>query len=104
MMKWILVLLAAGAAAPVGAQVPWNPRAPENNQLRPSFNYGTVEEVLGAIGAKYQRNASTPARPLIVVTFPNGRRAVISLLSCTPDGSACKARGIQASWVAPPGV
>lgn len=93
--------LGAGTAQ---AQVPWNPRAPENAQVRPSFNYATVEEVLGAIGAKYQRNAASPARPLIVATFPNGRRAVISLLSCTPDGSACKALGIQASWVAPPGV
>ena len=93
--------LAAGTAQ---AQVPWNPRAPENNQLRPSFNYGTVEEVLSAIGAKYQRNASSPARPLIVATFPNGRRAVISLLSCNADASACKALGIQASWVTPAGV
>ncbi len=103
-MKWILAMLAAGTAASAAAQVPWNPRAPENNQLRPSFNFATVEEVLGAIGAKYQRNATSPARPLIVATFPNGRRAVISLLSCTPDGSACKALGIQSSWVTPPGV
>src|SRR6185503_2404184 len=44
-MKWIMALLAAGAATPAVAQVPWNPRAPENNQVRSSFNYGTVEEV-----------------------------------------------------------
>jgi hypothetical protein len=40
----------------------------------------------------------------MIATFPNGKRAVISLLSCTPDGAACKAMGIQASWNAPAGV
>ena len=67
------------SAAPAQAQVPWNPRAPENNQVRPSFNYATVEEVLNAIGARHERSGTSPARPLIVVTFANGRRAVLSL-------------------------
>ena len=86
----------------VGAQTPWNPRAPENNQHRPAFNNATVEEVLNAIGARHQR-AGTPARPLIAVTFANNRRAVISLLSCNADGSACRALGIQSSWNPPAG-
>lgn len=91
-------------AAEAGAQVPWNPRAPENNQLLPTFNLTTVEEVLASIRASYQRQGNDPARPLIVATFPNGKRAVISLLSCSPNGSACKAMGIQASWNAPAGA
>jgi hypothetical protein len=92
------------SASTIHAQVPWNPRAPENSQLRPSFNYATVEEVLNAIGARYQRSGANPARPLIVAAFPNGRRAVLSFLSCTPDGAACKALGIQASWIVPAGA
>jgi hypothetical protein len=105
-MRFVLAALplAAALSGPAAAQVPWNPRAPENNQLRPAFNNANVEEVLAAIGARYQRSGTSPARPLIVVTFPNGRRAVVSLLSCTPDGSACKALGIQSSWITPPGV
>ena len=30
-------------------------------------------------------------RPLIVATFPNGKRAVLSLLSCTSNGASCAA-------------
>jgi hypothetical protein len=104
---WLTMMALPALSAIAGAaqaQVPWNPRAPENGQIRPAFNYTTVEEVLGAIGARFQRSGTGPARPLIVATFPNGRRAVISLLSCTPDGTACKALGIQSSWVTPPGV
>ena len=96
-----LSALTAGGAA---AQVPWNPRALENNQLRPTFNNATVEEVLAAIGARHQRSGSSPARPLIAVAFANNRRAVISLLSCNGDGSACRALGIQSSWNAPAGA
>jgi hypothetical protein len=92
------------STAPAPAQVPWNPRAPENNQLLPTFNYATVEAVLTSIRAGHQRQSSDPARPLIVAAFPNGKRAVISLLSCTPNGAACKALGIQASWNVPAGV
>ena len=93
--------LADGAAQ---GQVPWNPRAPENAQVRPAFTYASVEEVLNAIGARHQRSGTAPGRPLIVATFPNRRRAVLSLINCTPDGSACKGLGIQSSWVAPPGA
>jgi hypothetical protein len=95
---------ASGAAGAAGAQVPWNPRAPENSQLLASFNYATVESVLTGIRATTQRAGTDPARPLIVATFPNGKRAVISLLSCSANGAACKALGIQASWNVPPGA
>ena len=96
-------MLLLASADPALAQAPWSPRAPENNQVRPTFNNATVEEVLNAIGARHQR-AGTPGRPLIAVAFANNRRAVISLLSCTGDGSACRALGIQSSWNAPPGA
>jgi hypothetical protein len=104
MKRAMLAALLAMATAPAGAQVPWNPRAPENGQLLPTFNYATVEAVLDSIRASHQRQANDPARPLIVATFPNGKRAVISLLSCTPNGAACRALGIQASWNAPAGA
>jgi hypothetical protein len=100
----ILVLLAASLATAAKAQVPWNPRAPENNQLRPAFSYATVEESLNAIRARHQRSGTSPGRPLIVATFPNNRRAVLSLINCNADGSACKGLGIQSSWVAPAGT
>lgn len=91
-------------ASPAGAQVPWNPRAPENGQVRPTFNNATVEEVLTAIGARHQRSGTNPARPVIAVAFANNRRAVISLLSCSGDGLACRGLGIQSSWNAPAGT
>jgi putative sensory transduction regulator len=94
----LAVLLLASSAGQ--AQVPWNPRAPENNQLLPAFSPAAVEGVLDAIGARHQRSGAA-ARPLIAVIFANNRRAVISLLSCTADGAACRALGIQASWAAP---
>jgi hypothetical protein len=97
-----LLLLAANAAS-AAAQSPWNPRAPENAEVRPAFSASNVEEVLGAIGARYQRGG-TAARPLIAVTFANGRRAVISFVSCNADASVCKGLGIQSSWVAPTGT
>ena len=100
----VATALAAAAAGSAHAQVPWNPRAPENNQLRPAFNYASVEEVLSAIGARHQRSSASPARPLIAVTFANNRRAVISLINCNADGSACRALGIQSSWNLPAGV
>ena len=38
-MKLNLIAVSlAVATAPAFAQVPWNPRAPENNQLLPAFN------------------------------------------------------------------
>jgi hypothetical protein len=98
----VLAVLAAGHEA--RAAVPWNPRAPENSQLLPAFSYTTVEAVLNAIRATHRRAGTSPARPLIAVTFPNGRRAVITLLSCTADGTTCRALGIQSSWNPPAGV
>jgi hypothetical protein len=100
----LLACAALSLAGGASAQVPWNPRAPENSQLRPTFNHGTVEEVLTAIGARHRRSSASPARPLIAVAFANNRRAVISLLSCNGDGSACRALGIQSSWNVPAGV
>jgi hypothetical protein len=100
----LLACAALGLAGGAQAQVPWNPRAPENNQLRPAFNYATVEEVLNAIRVRHQRSGTSPARPLIVATFPNSRRAVLSLTNCNADGSACKGLGIQSSWILPPGT
>ncbi len=103
-MKLVLAALVLAGATAGHAQVPWNPRAPENRQFRPAYSAASVEEVLGAIGARHQRSGTNPARPLIVATFANNRRAVISLLSCNADGSACRALGIQSSWVAPAGA
>lgn len=96
--------LAAAAPSAASAAVPWNPRAPDNGQLLPAFNYATVETVLNAVRATHRRAGTSPARPLIAVTFPNGRRAVITLLSCTADGATCRALGIQSSWNPPAGV
>ena len=88
------------AAAPALAQVApprWNPRAPENGQLLPTFNYASVEAVLDAIGAGYQRSGQ-PARPRLLVTFPNNRKATLVFGACNADGSACKSLSIQSYW------
>ena len=98
------LLLTALLAAPAGAAVPWNPSSPENRQVLPTFNYATVEAVLGSIRAKSQRAGTNPAQPIIVATFPNNRRAVLTLLSCNANGSVCRGMGIQSSWNAPAGV
>lgn len=76
--------------------------APENRQILAAFNYGALEAVLTSIGARHQRSSTNPARPELVVTFANNRRAVVTLLSCAADGSACKALGIQSTWTRPP--
>ena len=91
-------LLIALAVAPAhAAPGRWNPKAPENVQVLPAFNYATVEGVLNAIGARSQRTGSA-AKPGFNVTFANGRKAVLSLSSCNADGSACRALSIQSSW------
>ncbi|HEY0627007.1 MAG TPA: YbjN domain-containing protein [Allosphingosinicella sp.] len=80
------------------AAVPrWNPKAPENAQVLPAFNYGTVEGVLNAVGARYQRTGSA-AKPGFNVTFANGRKAVLALGACNADGSACRSLSMQSSW------
>ena len=101
----ITAFILFAAAAPAAAQTPpvrWNPAAPENRQLLPTFNYATVESVLAAIGASSERRG-TADRPALDVTFPNNRRAAILFGNCERQGAACKAISIQALWNAPAG-
>jgi hypothetical protein len=99
MRQWILASLALSSAASAQAPVPpWNPKAPENRQLLPSFNLPAVEGVLDAIRARHQRGAGKGAAASIIVTFANNRKAVISFGACEQDGGACKAISIQSFW------
>ncbi|MDT9597583.1 YbjN domain-containing protein [Sphingosinicella rhizophila] len=97
-MPILLSFVAAAAAAQ------FNPAAPDNRQIIAAFNYGSLEAVLTSIGARHQRTSTNAARPELLVTFSNDRRAVVTLLSCNATGTACKALGIQSSWERPPGV
>jgi len=90
-------LLLQASEAPAAPQVRWNPKAPENAQLLPAFNFSTVESVLNMIGARSQRSGA-PARPTLLVTFPNGRKAMLVMSSCDAGGTACKAMSIQSHW------
>ena len=99
----LTLLLFSGAAAAQTAPARWNPAAPENRQVLPTFNYATVETVLNAIGAQSQRRG-TPDRPALAVTFANNRRAAILFGSCERQGAACKAISIQAVWTRPANV
>ena len=74
----------------------WAANAPDNAQLLPNFSYATLEPVLTAIGARFQRSGQA-ARPALLVTFPNNRRASLILSSCDAAG-ACKALSIQSFW------
>ncbi len=94
MIAPVLLLFAAQAGV---APPAWNPKAPENNQLLPSFSYATIEPVLNAIGARHQRSTSE-GRPALLVTLPNNRRATLSFGSCDSRGGACKALGIVSYW------
>jgi hypothetical protein len=94
-------LLALPAAVHGAAR--WNPAAPENRQVLPTFNYATVESVLTAIGATSQRRG-TAERPALAVTFSNNRRAAILFGSCERGGAACRALSIQAVWTRPANV
>lgn len=101
-----LILVNVGGAAL--AQAPpaparWNPAAPENRQVLPTFNYATVEGVLTAVGARFERRGSAD-RPALAVTFANNRRAAILFGSCERQGAACKAISIQAVWTRPANV
>ncbi len=104
-MRLVMAALASIVAAPAAGQgvapPKWNPRAPENAQVLPNFSFATVEPVLNAIGARYQRGGQ-PGRPSLVVTLPNNRRAVLTFGSCNAAG-ACKALAIQAVWAKPAG-
>ena len=93
-----LLALAGTSAFAQGAPPPWNPKAPENGQLLSTFNYENVESVLNSIGAKHRRGGEAPNRPVILVTFPNNRRAVLVLSACDSAGTACKAMSIQSYW------
>ncbi len=95
--------LAWAAAAAAQAPPRWNPAAPENRQVVPAFSYATVESVLAAIGARFERRG-TAERPALGVTFANSRRAAILFGSCERQGAACKAISIQSVWSRPAGV
>ena len=100
------LILAAAVGSPAFAQTPpvrWNPAAPENRQVLPTFNYATVESVLAAIGASSERRG-TADRPALAVTFANNRKAAILFGSCERQGAACKAISIQAVWTRPANV
>ena len=96
-------LALAGAAASAQTPAPWNPAAPENRTVLPTFNYATVESVLAAVGARSERRG-TVDRPALAVTFANNRRAAILFGSCERQGAACKAISIQAVWARPANV
>jgi hypothetical protein len=98
-VRIIIALLAlAGTGAAAQSPLRWNPKAPENSQVLSTFNYANVEGVLDAIGARRQRAGAGPNRPVILVNFANGRRAVLVLSACDSAGSACKAMSIQSYW------
>lgn len=99
----LLLVNFGGAAAAQPAPARWNPAAPENRQVLPTFNYATVEGVLAAIGARSERRGSAE-RPALAVTFANNRRAAILFGSCERQGAACKAISIQAVWTPPANV
>jgi hypothetical protein len=88
-----MLILASNAAAPA---VRWNPKAPENTQVLPAFSFATLEPVLSAIGARYQRSGSA-AKPELLVSFANNRKAVLMMNACEGE-SGCKALSIQSYW------
>ena len=99
-----LAFLLCASATPAAAQSPpWNPAAPENRQVLPTFSYATVEPVLTAVGARFVRQGSAD-RPALQVTFSNGRRGAIIFTSCERQGAVCKAVSIQATWNRPPNI
>jgi hypothetical protein len=98
-----LLLALPAAVAAQTAPARWNPAAPENRQVLPTFNYATVESVLAAVGARSERRGSAE-RPALAVTFANNRRAAILFGSCERQGAACKAISIQAVWTRPANV
>jgi hypothetical protein len=99
-----LIMLGTGVAASAQtAPARWNPAAPENRQVLPTFNYATVEAVLAAIGARSERRGNVE-RPALAVTFANNRRAAILFGSCERQGAVCKAISIQAVWTRPANV
>lgn len=98
---FVLACLLGSTAAAQTAR--WNPAAPENRGVFPTFNYVNVETILTQIGASSERRG-TADRPALAVTFANGRRAAIIFGSCERAGAACRAISIQAVWNAPANV
>jgi Putative bacterial sensory transduction regulator len=98
LVGFALLALSSGAWAQTPAR--WNPAAPENRQVLPTFSYATVESVLAAIGARSERRG-TADRPALSVLFANSRRAAILFGSCENQGSACRAISIQSAWNRP---
>jgi len=99
-MKTAIIALSACALAGTSASAApprWNPKAPENTQVIPAFSHASVEGVLDAIGARYQRTGGG-AKPGFAVTFANNRKAVLEMGACNADGSACKSLSVQANW------
>lgn len=93
-------IAAVALAAPAQSPARFNPAAPENRQVLPTFNPAIVEPVLNQIGARHERRG-TADRPAIAITFANGRNAAILFGSCERQGAACKALSIQAVWSRP---
>ncbi len=101
MQAAVATLLILAQSAPAAAPtVRWNPKAPENGQALPAFSYATLEPVLTAIGARYQR-AGSQGKPQLLVSFANDRKAVLTLSACDPQGTACKGLSIQSYWTKP---
>jgi len=99
-----LLLGETATAAPTApAPARFNPASPENRQILPTLNYATVEAVLTQIGARFERRG-TAERPVLAVTFANGRRGAILFSSCERQGALCKAVSIQAVWNRPVGA
>ncbi len=95
-----LAVLLAGLPVATYGQARWNPAAPENRQVLPSFSYRTLEPVLTQIGARWQRRPGS--QPALTVVFPNGRQAGLVLGSCSDGGSTCRSLSIQSIWPRPP--
>lgn len=98
-MKTAIAVLLTFSLATTAQAAPgrWNPKAPENSQVLPAFTAANVETVLSAIGARHQRRGSA-REPVLLVTFANNRKAVLSLGGCNADASACKSLSMQANW------
>jgi hypothetical protein len=95
------IAIAAGAALALSGAAHatvarWNPKAPENSQMLPAFTLSNVEAVLADVGARYQRSG-TAAKPTMLVTFANGRKAVLTFGACS-GSSGCKSLNIQSNW------
>ena len=100
-MKAAIALLLALSGTELAAQAAtprWNPKAPENAQILPALNLAAVGGVLDSIGARHQRTTGTPGEPTLLVTFANGRRALVALSACDRAGNGCKALRVQSSW------